>query len=153
MPGLDEHEILERLKEAFREAIEAARLTGNSTERGMHYITLQNAMRVLEGCSRQIAVCRDDAIWHEFALKVGTCTKKCGEWLRLYPPTVHGNPAKVLFDALADMLESKLKESNNLRYNATGGTGTRLPEWMPSPRPQYGRSAGGIILPPGYSVH
>jgi hypothetical protein len=150
MPGLDEHEILERLKEAFREAIEACRLTGSSAERGIHYVTFMNAMKHLEGCCRQIAWCRDDTRWMEFANLLMPAVSRAGGWIREYRVTHLSNPAKALFDKLADMLESKLNESNDLRYNATGRTGMILPDYCPPVRSQFGRSAGGIILPPGY---
>lgn len=151
MPGLDEHQILDRLNECFREAIEHCRNTGNGPMRGMEYIRFKNAMIALEGCCRQVGVCRDDTAWATFVNTLWPATARAGDWLRKYPITSTSNEAKPLFDKLAEILEGWMARMKKLRDSATGQTGTRLPLWMAPIRAQYGRSAGGIILPPGYN--
>lgn len=130
MAGLNEQECLDRLRQAFGEAVRDCRGMARDPQRGFHYISFMTSMRLLEGACRQVAHCREDTRWMEFANRMMPTVAKAGEWLRAYPVTTDSNPASMLFNMLADVLEAKLKEADRIQHMATGRTGMILPAYM-----------------------
>lgn len=155
MSRLTEPEVLDRLKTAIGEAIQASKDLSIRSRYGLPYQRLRDNLVLIEGCCRQMGAFRGDASWLPFGVYMGECHKRAGGWLRGY----HHNGIHIVytpgvinqvFVKLAQQLTAILEVVEMKSTAATGQLGPVLPE-TPSEERRMGRPAfkpkSSLILP------
>lgn len=179
---ITEREIFDCLSSNFRLAAEDCLNLARLPAQGPTYVRLRERLHTIEGACRQMAHWREDAGgvgaplgfagthgleavrmgegdsagWLEMAHMMGTMHKRIGDWLR-------GHYARELFLKAAEVLREMHRQVERRHNAATGHAtmtrGAMMPPVRPGPhrdtRPiQVPRTTpGGLIIPPGVSVH
>lgn len=161
MGALTETEIFDCLKANFRLAAQCCDDLARLPKKGETYRKLRDALRLIEGASKQAAAWRQDARWYRIAFYMGEAHKKAGDWLRGLKMT-DGSRVKIadghlhpLFVGLADNLRKGYALAERYRTGATGKAGAILPNALPGPhrdtRPVhisgYHVAPSGLIVP------
>lgn len=85
MSDLTELEVLDRLRESLREAVDACKdLAIRKQRQEAPYARLREHLRLIEGCCRQLGAFRGDTRWLPIGMMMGESHKSAGKWLRGY---------------------------------------------------------------------
>lgn len=142
--GIDEKEVLARLRHHFAHAAEACDLLAVLPARGRAYDLMRRHLRHAEERCRQMAHQRGDARWLRIGLQMEEAHQRAGDWLRRTAP-------RPLFLKLAENLRAAEHAAVDLETRATGRIGPILPKPQPfmrtQGRPVQVMTAGGVLLP------
>lgn len=157
--SLKEPEIIDRLKVAMAEAIQASQDLAVRSRHGYPYQRLRDNLAVIEGCCRQMAAFRGDATWLPFGLYMAECHKRAGGWLRGYTKNgVHiiyaPGQMNEAFVGLAGALTA-IRQALDVKFSAkTNQVGPVLPkppaEERRLGRPAFSQPKSTLIVPPRY---
>jgi hypothetical protein len=165
--GLQETEILDRLRQSTKEAVDSCKIISVSWERGSAYENLRDNLHMIDGCCRQMAMYRDDARWLPFGVFAANMHQRAGDWLRGYKDNGvlvtyytqtkdRQRPLNAAFIKLAAELTVILEGLEKLAVMKTGIRGMILPA-TPSEERRAGRPGfvntsknPGLIIPGKY---
>ncbi len=82
--SLHEADILDRLRQSTKEAIDHCKTISVSWERGEAYSKLRDNLHEIDGCCRQMAMWRGDYRWLPFGVFAANMHQRAGDWLRGY---------------------------------------------------------------------
>lgn len=151
--SLKESDVADRMRQSLREAIQACKELAVRSKKGSPYSNLRDALVVIEGCCRQMAVFREDATWLPFGVMMAECHRRAGGWLRGYTKNgVHivWTPGHLneMFVMLAGNLQGIAEVLDQKVTAKTNRVGIILPA-SPGPTRRTGApsSMSGLILP------
>lgn len=139
--ALTEREILDCLKDSLKITTERCQDLADG-RRGKTYREFKDAMKLVDGCCRQMSGWREDTRWSAFALKVFEVPKRTAKWLREDKKSWHAK-----FAMLADILRAAQVRAMELERKKTGKVGLILPPVLTPPTRTQGRQ---ILVPEGY---
>lgn len=160
MSHLTEVEILDRMRQALGEAIQASKDLAVKSRYGSPYQRLRDSLALIEGCCRQMAMWRGDGRWLPFGVAMANCHKRSGDMLRghvkdgVFIPWSAG-VINENFVKLAAELEVIREYLSTMATAATGSVGPILPATPAEQRrlgrpafPNMAKRAPKLILPP-----
>lgn len=163
--SLQETEIMDRLRQSTKEAVDSCKIIAVSWERGSAYENLRDNLHLIDGCCRQMAVYRDDTRWLAFGVFAANVHQRAGDWLRgyvdngkrvtFYTQTKdRQRPLNAAFIKIAAELNVVLEGLELLATRKTGVRGLILPA-TPSEerrvgRPGFVRKNPSLIIPAKY---
>lgn len=140
MSDLTEQEIFDCLETNVMLAAQDCINISNKPQRGPHYKSFIDRIRLIEGACQQACAWREDTRWLNFVAVVAATHDKAGKWLR-------GGYAKILFLDLAKLFLDMHGHVQHLRHAKTGRRGMILPDMLPGPHRDTRPSR--VMLPMG----
>lgn len=129
MSDLQEYEIINRMKESIREAVQACFDLSVYSRVGEPYHTLRTHLLLIEGCCRQMGQFRGDERWLPVGRYMAEAHRLAGGWLRGWKNRegvrIFWRPGdvNVMFVALAKNLKNLYDSVDKLANSATRTNG------------------------------